>query len=113
MKKIIAISLVIIALIAIAVLPSMASVEDDMKAAVGSANSNAKFDVKVNAPDTYKAGSSIAVVVTVDNIKAQNGLSIVEFEFNYDKSKLTLTNPNNDPDNALTCITKKPSTGEW
>ena len=108
MKKIITISLVVLALVAIAVLPSMASVENDMKAAVGTPNSNAKFDVKVNAPATYKAGSSISVVVTIDNVTASPGLSLVEFDFNYDSSKLTLTNPNNDPDGALTCITKKP-----
>lgn len=108
MKKIIAISLVVLSLVAIAILPTLASVESDMQAAVGTANSNAKFDVKVNAPDTYKAGSSISVVVTIENIKVSAGVSLVEFEFNYDASKLTLTNPNNDPDNALTCVTKRP-----
>lgn len=113
MKKIITISLVVLALVAIAILPTMASVENDMKAAVGTANSDAKFDVNVNAPDTYKAGSSIAVVVSLDNIKVSSGISLVEFEFNFDSSKLTLTNPNNDPDSALTCVTKKPSSGSW
>lgn len=107
MKKIIAVSLVVIALLAIAVLPSMASVESEIRGKMGTASSEAKFDVNVNAPATYKPGSQLSVVVTIDNVRASEGISLVEFVFNYDASKLTLTNSSTG--GTLNCITKVPN----
>ncbi len=108
MKKILALSIVCVMLLAIAVLPSFASVESDMQSLLGAAVSNPQFTVKVDAPETYKPGSSISVTVSVNNLK--HGIHVFEGEFFYDATKLTLTN--GIKDEALDCVTKVPSS-KW
>ncbi|MBR6563355.1 MAG: hypothetical protein IKK70_05410, partial [Clostridia bacterium] len=68
------------------------SLEDELKEALGEANADAKFDLEINAPETYKAGDEITVTVTVKNITAENGLHVVNFTLQYDYEKLELTN---------------------
>ncbi len=111
MKKITAVIITVVAVLALALLPTLASVESDMKNAVGSENSAAEFKLNINAPDTYKAGETVNVSVTVDSITHQGGLTSVEFEFVYDKDKLVLKNEA-DSENALDCIKKQPN-DDW
>ncbi|MBO5870050.1 MAG: hypothetical protein J6Q89_04805, partial [Clostridia bacterium] len=81
------------------------SIEEDLKALVGDVNADAKFDCVISAPATYKAGDSITVTVTIDNITAADGLDMVKFLFNYDNTKLTITNDIDEKDNGnLKCL---------
>ncbi|MBQ8895952.1 MAG: hypothetical protein IJY88_04090, partial [Clostridia bacterium] len=66
-------------------------IEAELKDFVGEAV-DGKFDLVIDAPETYKAGDEITVTVTVANITAENGLHVVKFNFYYDSEKLVLTN---------------------
>ena len=89
--------------------PAKPSVEDEMKEALGTAFDDAKFDLDIDAPETYKAGDDITVTVTVKNITAENGIHVIEFNLYYDNEKLLITNDLDETDyNALLCIDELP-----
>lgn len=107
MKKALVLILTAVSVLALVILPGFASIESDMKSAVGSENSNAEFKLNIKAPESYKSGDAITVTVSVDSITHEGGLSSVEFEFVYDKDKLVLKN-SVDAENALQCIKSQP-----
>jgi hypothetical protein len=81
------------------------NIEDELKEALGEANADAKFDLVIDAPETYKAGDEITVTVTVKNITAEPGLHILNFTLNYDNEKLLLTNDlDEEENNSLVCV---------
>ena len=63
------------------------AIEEDLKALVGEAKTDAKFDCVIDAPATYKAGDEIVVTVTIDNITVADGLDYIKFMFNYDNNE--------------------------
>ena len=90
------------------------SLEDELKEFVGEAAADAKFDLEINAPETYKAGDEITVTVTVKNITAENGLHVVNFNLYYDEEKLVLTNDlDEEEDNRLLCIDDADLPSKW
>ncbi len=48
------------------------------------------FDIVVNAPESYKKGDTVKVILTVDNITSENGIEVISMLFNYDTSALSL-----------------------
>ena len=92
--------------------PAGPSVEELMKEALGEAPAAPKFDLVINAPESYEAGDDITVTVTIKNITAENGLHLLEFVLNYDNTKLLITNDiDEEEDNALVCIENLPK--DW
>ncbi|MBR4278884.1 MAG: hypothetical protein IKT34_01790, partial [Clostridia bacterium] len=90
------------------------SLEDELKELVGEASADAKFDLEINAPESYKAGDEITVTVTVKNITAENGLHVVNFNLYYDNEKLVLTNDlDEEDDNRLLCIDDANLPSKW
>ena len=88
--------------------------EAELKEFVGEANADAKFDLVIDAPETYKAGDEITVTVTVKNITAENGLHVVNFNLYYDCEKLVLTNDlDEEDDNRLVCIDEDNLPSKW
>jgi len=80
-------------------------VEAELKEALGEANADPKFDLVINAPETYKAGDEITVTVTVKNITAEPGVHVLNFNLVYDNEKLVLTNDLDEEDqNMLVCV---------
>ena len=87
--------------------------EAELKDFVGEAV-DGKFDLVIDAPETYKAGDEITVTVTVANITAENGLHVVKFNFYYDSEKLVLTNDlDEEEDNRLVCIDEENLPSKW
>ncbi len=81
------------------------NIEDELKEALGEANADPKFDLVINAPETYKAGDEITVTVTVKNITAEPGVHVLNFNLVYDNEKLVLTNDLDEEDqNMLVCV---------
>jgi len=48
------------------------------------------FDIVINAPESYKKGDTVKVILTVDNITSENGIEVISMLFNYDTSVLSL-----------------------
>ena len=86
--------------------------EDDVKAAMGEKNADGKFDVVLTAPETYKAGDTVTVKATVNNVTYEKGLYLIEFHLVFDDAKLENTNVHN-ADNSLEIITKAPGNNAW
>lgn len=84
------------------------TLEERLIEKVGEKNANGKFDVIVEAPETFEKGKEIEVSVTVKNITVTEGLSQLDFVFNYDNKNLVITNALGD-DKALNCVDKLPS----
>ncbi len=86
----------------------------DITAAMGTAKDNAQFDFVVTAPESYKAGDIISVVVSIKNITAEGGLGTVQAALKYDNTKLEITNDiDEDKDNVLVCLTTTPNDSVW
>ncbi len=87
--------------------PVVDTYEDDIIAAVGEKTEDAKFDLVVDAPETYKAGENVDITVTLKNVTAENGIAIIDFNFNFDADKLENINAVNK-DKSLDCVTTLP-----
>ena len=84
-------------------------VETQLKTELGTAPTDGKLDLIIDAPEYYTAGDDITVTVFVRNIAAENGLHVVGFTLYYDNDVLLLTNDLDEEDeNALVCIKTLP-----
>ncbi|MBO5785743.1 MAG: discoidin domain-containing protein, partial [Clostridia bacterium] len=80
-------------------------IEPALKEFVGEANADAKLDLVIDAPESYKAGDEITVTVTVKNITSEIGIHLVKFDFYYDAEKLLLTNDlDEEENNCVVCF---------
>ena len=94
--------------------PAVEGIEDELKELVGEANEAPAFDLIIDAPETYEAGDSITVKVTVDNIASKYGIDYVKFILNYDETKLVLTNDLDEKDQGnLICVDKTALDETW
>ena len=84
------------------------TLEERLIEKVGEKNAKGKFDVIIEAPETFEKGKEIEVSVIVKNITVTEGLSQLDFVFNYDNKNLVITNALGD-DKALNCVDKLPS----
>ncbi|MBO5914440.1 MAG: hypothetical protein J6Q72_03745, partial [Clostridia bacterium] len=81
------------------------NLEDLLKEFIGEANADAKLDLVIDAPESYKAGDEITVTVTVKNITSDIGIHLVKFELYYDFEKLVLTNDlDEEENNCVVCF---------
>ena len=81
------------------------NLEDLLKEFVGEANADAKLDLVIDAPESYKAGDEITVTVSVKNITSEIGIHLVKFELYYDFEKLVLTNDlDEEENNCVVCF---------
>ncbi|MBR0232322.1 MAG: hypothetical protein IJQ53_08870, partial [Clostridia bacterium] len=70
------------------------SYEETIKANMGPANENGKFEVELTGPQNYKAGEEIEITATVKNIAADAKLAQITFNLGFDTAKFELVNGN-------------------
>ncbi|MBQ9847524.1 MAG: hypothetical protein IJO64_00500, partial [Clostridia bacterium] len=73
------------------VVPEVDATEEAIKNAMGEANEDTLYDVAIDMPAEYEAGSEIEVVVSIKNITAKE-LCTVSFDLFYDIAELELLN---------------------
>jgi len=84
----------------IPVIDSEANVNEQLADFVGNRNEDSGFELVIKAPETYTAGEEITVSVEVQNITAPDGLTLVNFDFFYDNTKLVIINDIVERDNG-------------
>lgn len=89
-------------------------IKEELESAVGEANADSKFNLVIDAPESYRAGDEIAITVTVKNITAEFGIDHLKFIFKYDNTKLFLTNDLDENEHGnLVCIDLEPLGKTW
>ena len=107
--------LITILLVSVSLLGTSASeLEQELITSVGDVNEDPKFDLNIDAPETYRAGDDIIVTVSVVNIESGTAIDYLDFTFNYDNTKLLLTNDIDEANQGvLDCIDMDALGGQW
>ncbi len=68
------------------------------------------LDLSITAPEYYELGEEFTVNVYVNNITAENGISLLKFDLDYDKDKLELVTESNEENyGELLCVSALPN----